>query len=214
LAFQRWAIVWRDQHALRSLEPEKAELRLPPYPVVLASASPRRIELLRTLVNEFKVQPADINEDPIAGEEPQATAQRLAREKALAVFEQNPDSLIIAGDTIVALGATQLAKPADQKEARKMLEMLSGKEHEVITGVALRWPKGLHAFVGVSQVQMHQLTAEQIEEYIATPEPYDKAGGYAIQGLAGKFIRNVRGSHTNVIGLPMELLEEALKEVR
>lgn len=189
-------------------------MRPPPYPVVLASASPRRIELLRTLVPVFKVQPAHIDEAPLLGEEPQATAQRLAREKALAVFDQNAESLVIAGDTVVGLGQTQFAKPADRDEAREMLRMLSGKEHAVITGVALRWPKGLHAFVGVSLVQMHDLAEAQIEEYIATPEPYDKAGGYALQGLAGKFIRNVNGSHTNVIGLPLELLQDALKEVR
>lgn len=189
-------------------------MRLPPYPVVLASASPRRIDLLRTIIPEFNVQPANIDEAPVADEEPSATAQRLAKEKALFVFNQNQASLVVAGDTVVALGQTQLGKPANRDEARLMLITLSGKVHEVVTGVTLRWPKGLHSFVGVSRVHMHPLNAEQIEEYIATQEPYDKAGGYALQGLAGRFIKRVEGSESNVIGLPLELLKEALLEVR
>lgn len=188
------------------------------YPVVLASASPRRQELLRPLVPEFEVHPADLDEDALSVEDPWQCAQRLAREKALAVFERFPNHLVISGDTVVAVpegdAYVQLAKPRDVADACRMLRLLSGRTHRVITGVALRWPKGLIAFTDETQVTFKTLDDAQIEAYAATGEPMDKAGAYGIQGMASTLVEKLEGSLHNVIGLPTERLEEALREVR
>lgn len=187
------------------------------YPVVLASASPRRQQLLKGLMQDFAVAPADVDEAALTSADPWVTAQTLAREKALAVFSMHPDRLVIAGDTVVALpvgeGYVQLAKPDDASAATAMMEALAGKEHVVITGVALRWPKGFHAFTDTTRVTFRALKPAEIAEYVATGEGRDKAGGYAIQGGAAKFVARMEGSLTNVVGLPMEALEEALKQV-
>lgn len=201
-----------------------------PYPVVLASASPRRQELLRRLVAEFAVDPAHLDEEAHTVEDPWHTAQHLAREKALAVFARHPECLVIAGDTVVALPdrepsparpeewslATyeQLAKPADPADAQSMLAKLSGRTHAVVTGIALRWPKGFHAFAETSWVTFADLSPETIGAYVAGGEPMDKAGSYGIQGMAGGFVARLEGSLENVVGLPVEPLEEALRQVR
>ncbi|HRF58608.1 MAG TPA: Maf family protein [Fimbriimonadaceae bacterium] len=189
------------------------------YPVVLASASPRRQELLRRFVPEFEVVPAHLDEDALTCEDPAQTACRLAREKALAVFESHPDSLVIAGDTVVALpqpdgSFVQLSKPIDASDAIRMLSILSGRSHWVITGLALRWPAGFSCEAEQTQVFFRKLDPAEVEAYVETGEPMDKAGGYGIQAGASPFIDRIEGSWSNVVGLPLERLEEALKGVR
>ncbi len=188
------------------------------FPVVLASASPRRKELLATLVPEFTVDPAHLDEDALTVQDPWQTAQTLAREKALLVFERNPESLVIAGDTVVALpqgeGFLQLSKPVDVPDAERMIALLSGQTHLVITGIALRWPNGLSLFTDQTKVTFKKLTSEQIAAYVATGEPMDKAGAYGIQGMAATLVDRIEGSVNNVVGLPTERLAEALREVK
>lgn len=190
----------------------------PPFPVILASASPRRKELLHHLVEEFAVVSAEIDEEMLTVADPWQTAQRLAREKAYAVFDLHHESLVIGGDTVVALQEgddwVQLAKPSSPDHAQKMLQKLSGRTHLVITGVALRWPTGMASFTDETKVTFRQLSNEEIRLYVETGEPMDKAGAYAIQGGAKQFISKVEGSVNNVVGLPTERLEEALRDVR
>jgi septum formation protein len=187
------------------------------FPVVLASASPRRQELLRTLVADFQVVAADLDEDQFHSDDPWQTAQILAREKAMLVFDSHPECLVIGGDTVVALpsgdGFTQLAKPSDAAHAKAMLRQLSGQTHSVITGIALRWPKGLHLFADRSEVTFRGLSDAEIDAYVATGQPMDKAGAYGLQDSSHSFIAKVEGSINNVIGLPTEMLEEALKQI-
>lgn len=187
-------------------------------PVVLASASPRRTELLRKLVPDFQVIPAHLDEDALTDPDPWVTAQRLAREKCLAIAGDHPGALVIGGDTVVALpnedGWEQLTKPTDVEDAVRILTRLQNNTHTVITGVCLRWPGGLSAFTDESKVTFRSVSESEIRAYIATGEPMDKAGAYGLQGEAKDFIAKVEGSITNVIGLPMEKLQEALKAIR
>lgn len=187
-------------------------------PVILASASPRRSELLRKLVPDFRIVPAHLDEDALTDPDPWVTAQRLAREKCLAIAADHPDSLVIGGDTVVAMpqdrGWIQLTKPIDENDALQILTRLQGNTHTVITGVCLRWPGGLSALTDESKVTFRSVSESELKDYIATGEPMDKAGAYGLQGGARDFIAKVEGSITNVIGLPMEKLEEALKTVR
>jgi len=189
-----------------------------PWPVVLASASPRRRELLQTVIPDFTVVPADLDEDALTSDDPFQTAQRLSREKALAVAELHPDSLVIGGDTVVALpiesGWMQLTKPTSEPDALRILQTLAERTHHVITGVCLRWPAGLTSFTENSLVTFRRLTDQEIKDYIATGEPMDKAGAYGLQGGAKGFVERIEGSVTNVIGLPMERLEEFLQSLR
>lgn len=188
-----------------------------PYPVVLASASPRRRDLLTQLVAEFTVYAADIDEDALTVADPFVTAQTLAREKCFAVYDRHPDSLVIAGDTVVALPRGDefelLGKPVDAADAVRILGLIQGQTHVVVTGVALRWPKGFSAFTESSRVTFRAMTASEIEGYVAGGEPMDKAGAYGYQGGAKEFITRLEGSVENVIGLPVDRLREALKAV-
>jgi len=189
-----------------------------PWPVVLASASPRRQELLRALLPDFTVDPADIDEDALTHADPDLTARTLAREKAIAVAARHPDSLIIAGDTVVALPEGtewhQLTKPTDTANACHILRQLAGRTHHVITGICLRWPGGMSVFAESSRVTFRALTETEISNYVATGEPMDKAGAYGLQGGAKGFVAKIEGSVTNVIGLPVERLKEALAEIK
>lgn len=188
------------------------------YPVVLASASPRRQELLRELVDSFEVVPADLDEDALSDDDPFVTAQRLAREKAMHVFDQRPEALVIAGDTVVAIeenGAwTQLVKPVDVEDAVRILTHLQGRTHTVVTGIALRWPRGMEAFTDHAQVTFRSVSETEIREYIATGEPMDKAGAYGIQGMASTFLERLEGDIQTVVGLPVQRLKEALHGVK
>ncbi|MBS1704464.1 MAG: septum formation protein Maf [Armatimonadetes bacterium] len=188
------------------------------YSVVLGSASPRRVELLKKIVPEFVVDPAHIDEDALTDSDPYVTAQRLAREKAIAVFERHPDAIVIAGDTVVAVPQDdgswmQLAKPADPADACRMLGILQGRSHKVITGIAIRWPLGLESMTDAATVTFKPMTVEQIEDYVATGEPLDKAGAYGAQGLAQRFLERLEGDFETVVGLPVKLLEEALRSL-
>ncbi|MDO3720383.1 Maf family protein [Marinobacter sp. chi1] len=181
--------------------------------VVLASASPRRSELLQQMGVSFTVQPADVNETPNSGERPDTYVERLAREKALAVFSDYPDALVLGSDTSVVLDDRILGKPHDQSEARTMLKRLSGRSHQVMTSVALVSKSGCRSLVVVTDVEFRTLSEGEIDAYIASGEPMDKAGGYGIQGLGGIFVRELRGSYSAVVGLPLQetagLLEQA-----
>jgi len=230
--------------------------------LVLASASPRRQELLRNASISFTVQPADVDETPLAGESPRACAERLAREKALAVWQTRPQDLVLGADTIVVVNETILGKPTSSDDAARMLRLLSGREHEVITGVCLVGPEvrgqgsgasnnvsggapGLAGFArpgsslagreakqpsqnaathglatGNRQlatasestlVTMSELSEDEIRTYVATGEPMDKAGAYAIQGMASRWIPRIEGDYSNVVGLPVALVYRMLR---
>jgi len=174
------------------------------FRIVLASASPRRRELLRQLGVEFDIVVPDIDEMPIGREDPVRYVRRLAEAKALAVAAQvDSDALIIAADTTVDLGGDILGKPVDADEARSMLRRLSARTHRVHTGVALRVGELVRSEVVTSLVTFTPLTDSTIEWYVGTGEPLDKAGAYAIQGSGGVFVQRVRGSVSNVVGLPL-----------
>ena len=171
--------------------------------LILASASPRRRELLAGLGLRFEVRPADIDETPRDGETPASYVLRLAQEKAAAVAA--PDgALVLAADTTVVIDGEILGKPEDEADARRMLGLLAGREHEVLTGISLRETGGRAAsHVESSRVRMAALSAEEIAWYAATGEPLDKAGAYAVQGLGVLFVETVTGNHSNVVGLPI-----------
>lgn len=179
--------------------------------VVLASASPRRQELLRTLVPLFESLSADVDESPLPGEAPEPCALRLATDKALAVARLRPNALVIGGDTVVAVDGEMLAKPEDAHDAARMLRLLSGRTHAVSTGICLVEHGATEGFVVTTHVTFRAVTDGEIAAYVATGEPMDKAGGYAIQGGAGEFVSAVEGSLSNVIGLPLEELEARLR---
>ena len=182
------------------------------YPVILASSSPRRKELLSKVIPSFEIVSAEVDETPLQGEEPHALAQRLAREKAFAVFGAYPDSLVIGADMIVVVPEDKtssiLNKPSTPEEAINMLEKLSSTEHLVITGVALRWPKGYEAFTETSYVTYQPIDLQAIEDYVGSGQAFDKAGGYNI-----KFIETIKGTLENLLGLPLERLKESLKQI-
>jgi septum formation protein len=197
--------------------------------LILASASPRRRELLTQAGFTFEVRPADIPEEPRPDEDPIAYVMRLAREKAEAVYEQlmgapgldsetwesanpNRQSLVILGaDTTVTLDGHILGKPENATDAARMLRMLSSRTHRVITGVAVVTVMGTKVAAEVTAVKFLPLSDEEIAAYIATGEPMDKAGAYAIQGLAAKWIPRIEGDYFNVVGLPLALVSTMLE---
>jgi septum formation protein len=186
--------------------------------LVLASASPRRQDLLRNANISFTVQPADIDETPRAGENPREYAERLAQEKALAVWQTRPHDVVLGADTTVAVDETIFGKPADGADAAHMLRALSGRTHQVITGVSVVWPgklrtedRRLKTASETTLVTVNKLSEEEIQEYIATGEPMDKAGAYAIQGIASRWIPRIEGDYCNVVGLPVALVYRILR---
>jgi septum formation protein len=176
--------------------------------LVLASASPRRRELLARVGVPFRVLATDIDETPLPGELPAALAHRLAAGKARAAA--NGRDFILAADTVVAVDATILGKAADAAEATAMLQEIAGRTHQVITGFALAAPNGkLSEQLVCTEVDIRPLSAEEIAAYVATEEWRGKAGAYAVQGIAAAFVTAIRGSYTNVVGLPLpEVLAE------
>jgi septum formation protein len=214
--------------------------------IVLASASPRRQELLRIAGIPFTVQAADIDETPLATESPRDCAERLAREKALAVFQSRPQQCVLGADTIVVVGDTILGKPRDAEDGARMLRLLAGRTHAVITGVCLvgpvagghsseaskskipRSPGGIDEKPTTGHRQLAtalertasestlvtfcELSDDEIRDYIATGEPMDKAGAYAIQGLASRWIPRIEGDYSNVVGLPVARVYAMLRE--
>ncbi|MGQ9896360.1 MAG: Maf family protein [Acidobacteriota bacterium] len=179
--------------------------------LILASASPRRIELLRLAGYTFEVRPTDTNETPDAQETPAEYVQRVAREKANAVPITEP-ALILGADTIVVLDGQLLGKPADTNAAIQMLRSLSGRQHEVLTGVALRRTPDEQCLVTYERtvVTFDDLSADWIADYVASGEPFGKAGAYAIQGRAGTRIRHIEGNYQNVVGLPVTTVSRML----
>ncbi|MEQ1823218.1 MAG: Maf family protein [Fimbriimonadaceae bacterium] len=187
------------------------------YPVVLASASPRRQELLRRLVEDFQVFNPDVDEAALIAPWPWETAARCAKAKAEQAFERHPGSIVIAGDTLVVASGTQRAeqlfKPKDEADARRMLRLLSANDHKVITGVHIIWPRGKKAFEIETTVTFRALNDTEIASYVASGEPMDKAGAYAAQGRGAGFIERIVGSFPNVIGLPLDEVQAALVEI-
>lgn len=180
--------------------------------MILASASPRRRHLMESMSLQFLVVPAAVDESPRRGERPDALVRRLAVTKAVSVGQRYPDELIIGADTVVALGREILGKPRDADHARSMLQRLSGKRHEIYTGVAV-WQDGKgrgRASVDVARVTFRMLSTEEIDSYIATGESMDKAGAYAIQGGAGAFVESYEGDLETVIGLPRDVLRRLI----
>ena len=170
--------------------------------LVLASQSPRRAELLRNAGFPFQVRAKPVEEVRRRGEAPRDYAMRLAREKADAAWEGR-EEIVLGADTIVLLGEEVLEKPADEEEARTMLAALSGREHIVVTGICLRHPRGETVDCESTRVWFSPLDDEEIAAYVASGEPMDKAGAYAIQGLASKFVERIEGCYFNVMGLPI-----------
>ena len=188
--------------------------------LVLASASPRRQALLHNAGISFSVQPADVDETPLPGESARECAERLAGEKALTVWRTRPQDLVLGADTIVVVDETILGKPADADDAGRMLRLLSGRVHKVITGVCLveaavkeNNEQGRTASE-TTLVTMSEITDDEIRAYVATGEPMDKAGAYAIQGRASRWIPRIEGDYSNVVGLPVALLYRMLRERR
>jgi septum formation protein len=209
--------------------------------LVLASASPRRQELLRNAGIAFTTVPANVEETPLAGESPRQCAERLAREKALSVARTRPQDVVLGADTIVVVDLSILNKPEDADDAARMLRLLSGRVHEVITGVCLVKPvaggqgseasrtvshnlaeqetpyrtvttenRELRVASEITLVTMNQISEEEIRNYVATGEPMDKAGAYAIQGRASRWIPRIEGDYSNVVGLPVALVYRML----
>jgi septum formation protein len=176
--------------------------------LILASASPRRAELLQAAGLEFDVVTSHVDEGPRPGESGEGHVRRLAEEKALAVMESaGGERPILAADTVVMVDTEILGKPADQDDATRMLRRLSGRTHEVITGVCLACPAGDVLLDSASTtVEFAPLTDEEIAWYVASGEPADKAGAYAIQGLASRFVTRIAGSYSNVVGLPVAVV--------
>ncbi|NHA15171.1 nucleoside triphosphate pyrophosphatase [Thioalkalivibrio sp. XN279] len=180
--------------------------------LVLASASPRRLHLLSSLGLQLDVSPVDIDETPGAGEDPAALALRLAEAKAAVAAARHPGRVVLAADTVVALGADTLGKPADAVEANRMLQRLSGVRHEVFTAVAARRDRQAGSRLSRSEVDFRVLAPEEIETYVGTGEPLDKAGAYGIQGVAAVFISRLCGSYSGVVGIPLHDTAELLRD--
>jgi septum formation protein len=181
--------------------------------VVLASQSPRRRELLTLVGIAHTVRPADIDEAYRPGEQPAAHAERLAREKAAVVAHDEPDALVIGSDTIVVVDGEVLGKPRDEAQAARMLARLAGRAHVVMTGVAVRRRGVERSAVEEVGVTFHPLTAAEIDAYVATREPMDKAGAYGIQGFGATIVARVDGDYFAVMGLPLQRLVRLMGEV-
>jgi septum formation protein len=191
-----------------------ASVRAPVTRIILASASPRRAELLRAAGIAFDVRPADVDEQVHDGEPPDAYVRRVADAKARAIHQQWPDRVVLAADTTVVADGHVLGKPIDREDARRMLRLLSGRTHQVMTGVAVIGPQGAgegETRIEVTTVEIAPLGDADIAWYVASGEPMDKAGAYAIQGLASRFVTRIEGSYSNVVGLPVALVHEMLE---
>jgi septum formation protein len=182
--------------------------------LVLASASPRRYELLRNAGIIFEVQPADIPEESLPGESAKDCAERLAREKALAVARQRPQDVVLGADTVVVVDGQLLGKPTDSIDAARMLSLLSGRDHQVITGVCLVAGGETSVASEMTVVTVSKISDQEIADYVASGEPMDKAGAYAIQGIASRWIPRIEGDYSNVVGLPVALVWRMLRHGR
>lgn len=181
--------------------------------LILASASPRRSELLAAARIPFEVRPVEVDESPFDGEDPAEYVVRLARDKALAFGPLPPDTAVLTADTTVVVDGAILGKPTDEADAARMLRRLSGRWHEVLSGIALRHAAGSTTGVDRSRVHVLPLTEDEVEGYVGTGEPFGKAGAYAIQGLASRFIDRVEGSYSTVVGLPVSVVYRELRRL-
>ncbi|MEA1936263.1 MAG: Maf family protein [Thermodesulfobacteriota bacterium] len=183
--------------------------------LILASASPRRRELLKLVGLNFEIIPSDADEAFLKGETPEEHVLRLSEEKASTISSHNPDAWVLGADTIVIINREVLGKPVAVDEAREMLQKLSAKKHKVITGFCLI-RKNTDIMIRdtvESTVVFKEIPEDEIAWYVRTKEPYDKAGGYAVQGMGAFFIKEIHGSYTNVVGLPICEVMETLKEI-
>ena len=180
--------------------------------LILASASPRRKELLKNAGYEYEVCPADIDETMPEGVEPETACEILSRKKAQAVLEENPDAVVLGSDTIVVLGNTILGKPEDKEAARAMLRALSGRVHQVYTGLCVCSKDRTLSLVSRADVRFYPLSDELIDAYIATDEPMDKAGAYGIQGVGSMLVKSIEGDYFTIVGLPVAKAARMLGE--
>ena len=179
--------------------------------LILASASPRRRELLTRAGITVEVDPADVDERPEQGESPERYVERVAQLKASAGARRHPDRPVLGADTVVVVDGKVLGKPADPEDAARMLRRLAGRTHHVLTGVALAWDGQITTQVERTEVAMSAMSEEDVAWYVASGEPMDKAGAYAIQGLASRFVTRIEGSYSNVVGLPVATVVELLR---
>ncbi len=179
--------------------------------IILASASPRRKELLQYIVPEFDIVPADIDETVPGNVPAEESAEFLAVKKASFISEKYPESIVIGCDTVVVIGGEILGKPSDTSAAEKMLKKLSGRTHSVITGVCISYGRLTDSFSCRTLVRFYPLSEEEIAGYIATGEPMDKAGAYGIQGKGCLLAESVNGDFFNVVGLPVSMLKRRLE---
>jgi septum formation protein len=181
--------------------------------IILASNSPRRRELLTQIGLPFTVAPSDADESVLPGESPEAYAVRVALEKARIAAERAGEGIVIAADTIVAIGDIILGKPADAGDAKHMLELLAGKEHRVVTALAVMDAATARcaARISTTRVWFRELSGREIAAYVATGEPLDKAGAYGIQERGALLVERIEGCYSNVVGLPLSLLGEMLR---
>lgn len=186
--------------------------------LILASASPRRAELLRAAGYVFDIHAVEIDERPKAGESPVEYVKRLAQEKSARAFQElsegAPPALVLGADTAVVIGSEILGKPRDVEDAARMLRLLSGRTHQVMTGVCLVNADRSVSHVEISDVTFTRLTEDQIAWYVSSGEGRDKAGGYAIQGLASRLIPRIEGSYSNIVGLPIASVDDLIHRLR
>jgi len=181
--------------------------------LVLASSSPRRADLLTAAGFRFAVAPVHLDERQLPGEIPEAYVERLAQAKAAVATQATQGAIVLGADTIVVIRGRMLGKPVDSADAEGMLRLLSGRTHEVLTGICLRMGARSLVHVEPSRVRMASLSDAEIAWYVQSGEPMGKAGGYAVQGLASRFIEGIDGSYSNVVGLPVASLYNLLKEL-
>jgi len=186
------------------------------HSLILASSSPRRREMLQSVGLNFKIVPSHVNEENLVAENPRQHVKRLSRDKAMAIATKFKNAWVLGADTIVVIDGDILGKPSSGREAKMMLKKLSGREHKVFTGYSLVHMKTEVCATGVvqSSVKFKTISRDEMNWYIACDEPYDKAGGYALQGKGAYFIESIRGSYTNVIGLPLCEVLETLKRFK
>ncbi|MBQ9730714.1 MAG: septum formation protein Maf [Bacilli bacterium] len=182
--------------------------------IILASASPRRYEILKQAGVEFEVIPSKFDEESLEFTNINDYSKALSYHKAIDVYNNHPNDTIIASDTIVVVNDEILGKPKDKKDAYRMLSLLSGKKHSVITSVCIIHQGKIDNFLSKSYVTFYKMSEKDIEEYIATNEPMDKAGAYAIQGKAAKYIRSINGDYYTIVGLPIGKVIKSLKKLK
>lgn len=181
--------------------------------IILASASPRRRELMKNITEDFEVIVSDADESAVKSDDILKTAQILAQIKAKSVAEKNTDALVIGADTVVRLNDKILGKPKSKEEAFKMLRMLSGNSHFVDTGVCIVFEGKAESFTVTTKVEFNKISYGEMMSYIESGEPFDKAGGYGIQGKASIFVKGICGDYFNVVGLPVSALYQRIKGI-